>query len=179
MELKGLLQNSVWNNVTTMTDVVANNVRNWTINGGTHQMTVTSVPVGNLTWNITNQTADGLNINLPVGTPAGLVRINTDNQDGEEANWTEVRRWLFSELGGSDIDNITGVSQARLLGETAPTSGYWLPHPPLAPPIEYPIVVEVPENASGFLTIRNLDANTNEDFVVTNGAVVGNITYNQ
>ena len=158
---EGLLDNSVWNNVSTMTDVVADNVRNWTLNGGTHQMTITNVPAPNAsdsyTWNITNQVADGLNINLPTGAPTGLVTINTDNQLGEEDNWNEVRRWLLAELGGTSVDDINGVNQARL-DQTAPTSGYYLPHPPLAAPVPYQWVLnDVGVLDSGYWIIKNTD----------------------
>ena len=162
---EGILDNSVWNNVTTMTDVVADNVRNWTINGGTHQMTVTNAPAPNASdsyvWNITNQVENGLNINLPTTAPTGLVRINTDNQLGEEDNWNEVRRWLLAELGGTSVDDINGVNQARLTGETIPTEGYWLPHPPLAAPVPYQWVLnDVGVLDSGYWIIKNTDNDT-------------------
>ena len=173
---EGLRDNSVWNNVSTMTDVVADNVRNWTLNGGTHQMTITNVPAPNAsdsyTWNITNQVADGLNINLPTGAPTGLVTINTDNQLGEEDNWNEVRRWLLAELGGTSVDDINGVNQARL-DQTAPTSGYYLPHPPLAAPVPYQWVLnDVGVLDSGYWIIKNTDNDTiyNQTTIV-NGVV--------
>ena len=153
---EGLLDNSVWNNVSTMTDVVADNVRNWTINGGTHQMTVTNVPVGNLIWNITNQIADGLNIVLPNTSPTGLVRINTDNQAGEIDNYNEVNRWL---------SGITGLSyHNQRLDETAPTSGYWLVAPPLAPAEPRTFTVAPP--------IANITNTTLQNVIAAGGSFV-------
>ena len=168
--------NTVFTNTTMASDCIAGTIRNVSIIGTPiHNEewrtigTSTSDATG-YTWNFRDLAVGTLNMDLTQTTYNGLITIET-NQDSAEfnaADRVEVIRWLNDQGVTYNATNTTD--------DGAPSGvNFWVVAPPPEPAVQYPIVVEVPEGASGFLTIRNLDANTNEDFVVTNGAVVGTL----
>ena len=127
--VEGIRDNSSWVNFSTSTDVTSTVLPNVTINGGTHGFTIGGLNTSTAVWEFLNMEANAMNMTLPAGTPTPLVRINTDNQAGNLANYNEVKRWLDAEVAR---DSTISYSNVRL-DETAPTTGYWLVAPPLAP----------------------------------------------
>ena len=125
---EGIRAGSNWTNFTTSSDVTATKIDgDLTISGGSHSLTVANVPTtaasDSFTWTFSGSPT--LDITLPTGSPQGLVTIETGNQAGDESQYDIVKAWL---------DGITGLSYSNVrTDETAPTSGYWLVAPPLAP----------------------------------------------
>ena len=158
--VEGVRDNSSWVNFSTSTDVTSTVLPNVTINGGTHGMTIGGLNTSTAVWTFTNMEANAMNITLPTGTPTPLVRINTDNQAGNITNYNEVKRWLDAEVAR---DSSISYSNVRL-DETAPTSGYWLVAPPLAPAEPRTFTIAPP--------IANLTNSTLQNVIAAGGSFV-------
>ena len=143
-------QNVTWTTPTTIT--------NWNISGGNHSLFPTAVTNTNFSNTPTINFTSDIDITAWTGTgrftPAAASAITITCSREQAMEYFD----LDIALGGTNT-SITNITVAV----------------PAAPAALYDINVVIPTGANGYLTLRNLDDNTNQDFTITNGTLSGTL----
>ena len=162
VNVEGIRENSVWNGMSTTSDVNTTLMPTITINGGTHAMVVSGENTTAATWTFADVPA--ISIDLPTTLPSGLVTIVTNATDADSVQRDIVRAWLVAQVGEGNFSE----EPLAINGGTPPTEGYWL-LPAVIPAREYSIQPSSYTNAGRLEVINNTTKASIEIVEVTAG----------